>query len=496
MKFSLFQNLRAFVTAAFITVCVAGTACNKMTTETLKVDVRDPPSSADPLDFDLFIHHLAFRSVLGTLTSKYTANGITPEIAESWSSSADQKVWRFKIREGLTFADGTKIDAEAVRASLTRIIFLMLKRKSKNELLDSLGLEVSWKSATQNIQQIRTEGNSLVINLKRSNEKLHDTLSFGTYAIASTKDFDNTSGEWINKKKVTASGSYIVSKWDDENFELNLRKNTQQLPRHQSAFPIVIFVWKNEARLGAQIVTGYKSESYPGMRYYGPVPANIGMLICSGYKSVDSPFKSRETRTRARDWMYELLEREGVSTRTFFPLSMKGISEITYTLKKAPPDLKGMTLKLTVLERKSRIKAFAVYQDSVDEFARGMNALVKHSFTDFDTYFAQAESGHTARPQDLFTMVTGILIDDPVDDARFMFKSKEGIRIPDETGEIIAELDRPKPDLQKVNQLIWEQALIWPIAQFSSGVWVKEGIDYSKIRIDLPPTQISWIGKN
>jgi hypothetical protein len=93
-------------------------------------------------------------------------------------------------------------------------------------------------------------------------------------------------------------------------------------------------------------------------------------------------------------------------------------------------------------------------------------------------------------------MVTGILIDDPVDDARFMFKSKEGIRIPDETGEIIAELDRPKPDLQKVNQLIWEQALIWPIAQFSSGVWVKEGIDYSKIRIDLPPTQISWIGKN
>lgn len=45
----------------------------------------------------------------------------TPWLAKSWHVSDDGKVYTFKLREGVTFSDGTPFDAEAVRVNLQRI---------------------------------------------------------------------------------------------------------------------------------------------------------------------------------------------------------------------------------------------------------------------------------------------------------------------------------------------------------------------------------------
>src|SRR5215217_3756356 len=47
-------------------------------------------------------------------------------IAEQWESNADQSVWTFHIRPGVTFHDGSPCDAEAVRASFERLLTLSL----------------------------------------------------------------------------------------------------------------------------------------------------------------------------------------------------------------------------------------------------------------------------------------------------------------------------------------------------------------------------------
>ena len=44
-----------------------------------------------------------------------------PALATSWEATPDGKVWTFKLRDGVTFQDGTKFDAEAVKFNLTRI---------------------------------------------------------------------------------------------------------------------------------------------------------------------------------------------------------------------------------------------------------------------------------------------------------------------------------------------------------------------------------------
>jgi peptide/nickel transport system substrate-binding protein len=43
-------------------------------------------------------------------------------IAESWESNDDQSVWTFRLREGVTFHDGSPCDAEAVIASYQRLL--------------------------------------------------------------------------------------------------------------------------------------------------------------------------------------------------------------------------------------------------------------------------------------------------------------------------------------------------------------------------------------
>jgi peptide/nickel transport system substrate-binding protein len=47
-------------------------------------------------------------------------------IAESWEPNEDKSVWTFHLRDGVTFHDGSPVDAEAVRASFERFLTLGL----------------------------------------------------------------------------------------------------------------------------------------------------------------------------------------------------------------------------------------------------------------------------------------------------------------------------------------------------------------------------------
>ena len=55
-----------------------------------------------------------------------TADVIVPVLAESWTANADKSVWTFHLRPGVTFQDGSPLDAEAARASFDRLLTLGL----------------------------------------------------------------------------------------------------------------------------------------------------------------------------------------------------------------------------------------------------------------------------------------------------------------------------------------------------------------------------------
>lgn len=74
---------------------------------------------------------------------------IQPWLAEAWERK-DEKTWTFKIREGVTFHDGTQVDGEAVKASFERVL-------EKNEAISSSLKIESMEADGQEITFVNTE---------------------------------------------------------------------------------------------------------------------------------------------------------------------------------------------------------------------------------------------------------------------------------------------------------------------------------------------------
>src|SRR5262249_20162513 len=46
---------------------------------------------------------------------------IVPNLAAEWTTSADARIYTFKLRQGVRFHDGTELDAEAVKFNIDRV---------------------------------------------------------------------------------------------------------------------------------------------------------------------------------------------------------------------------------------------------------------------------------------------------------------------------------------------------------------------------------------
>jgi peptide/nickel transport system substrate-binding protein len=75
-------------------------------------DSKDPGSWADTFTF------VGFSAVYNTLTEIAVDGTAIPELAESWTSTPDARIWTFKIRQGVTFHNGKSLTADDVVASI------------------------------------------------------------------------------------------------------------------------------------------------------------------------------------------------------------------------------------------------------------------------------------------------------------------------------------------------------------------------------------------
>ncbi|QHC65543.1 ABC transporter substrate-binding protein [Rathayibacter sp. VKM Ac-2759] len=79
------------------------------------------PTCLDPHVGGNYPQALLATQVLESLVSRDESGAITPWLAESWTVSDDALSYDFTLREGLTFTDGTPLDAEAVAANIAHL---------------------------------------------------------------------------------------------------------------------------------------------------------------------------------------------------------------------------------------------------------------------------------------------------------------------------------------------------------------------------------------
>ncbi len=483
---------------AFLLIITAGVVLySGKNQEKIVVNLMNKPHSADPYEYDHMVHHAVFPSVLGTLVSVGQTGKYQGLIAENWTVSNDYQTWRFAIRKGLRFSDGQEITADSVLPSFKRIILLQKKSKSQSGLVSIVeGVDLI-KTIKEDFPGLKVEHNEIVFILKKPTPDFLDIISFGLYGIVSLNDFDDKTLEWKDLKEVTSSNGYKLVSWTDKSILIQLRNdfnlNNEQIKKASS----VEFIWSGERvgdifpRTSITAPDIAKPEDYV---FHGPTPTGITFIRLASYNNVSSFFNDKKNRKALRACFYARLESKGIKvSKNFVPLSsdiiksdgddtcqadFQKLKQITYAY---PNDSKSISVFGLNLQK--------AFQETAEELNLSYEYQQKYSFAELIK-----NMDGSAPDFDFFNMGSYVRAEEPFEDVRFMFLSKEGIRLPDETGAILSEIKKDKFSLEMVNQLIWDQALIWPVAHFSYGFWGNKKLDFSKLNLLHPSLDFNVIG--
>jgi peptide/nickel transport system substrate-binding protein len=87
---------------------------------TLRIGLNEDPDALDPARGGSFVGRLVFAAVCDKLIDTDQNNAFVPQLATSWSWSPDNLALTLTLREGVTFQDGERFDAEAAKFNLER----------------------------------------------------------------------------------------------------------------------------------------------------------------------------------------------------------------------------------------------------------------------------------------------------------------------------------------------------------------------------------------
>jgi len=100
-----------------VLLALAGTA---HAAGTLRIGMQDDPDALDPARGGTFAGRIVFASLCDKLVDLAPDLTFVPQLATKWSWSPDARSLTLTLRDGVTFQDGEKLDAEAVKTSLER----------------------------------------------------------------------------------------------------------------------------------------------------------------------------------------------------------------------------------------------------------------------------------------------------------------------------------------------------------------------------------------
>jgi peptide/nickel transport system substrate-binding protein len=97
-----------------------GAAALAAQAQTLRIGLAEDPDVLDPSLARTFVGRIVFSALCDKLFEVDEKLNIVPQLAEKHEWSADSKALTIKLRPGVTFHDGEKLDAAAVKYSLER----------------------------------------------------------------------------------------------------------------------------------------------------------------------------------------------------------------------------------------------------------------------------------------------------------------------------------------------------------------------------------------
>lgn len=443
------------------------------------------PFSSDPLDFDYYIHQYSFSSVYLKLVRTEKIGEIVPGLASSWSHSADFKEWNFALKTTLTYSNGDKILPNDYLKSFKRIAFIMHTRNSKSGIVEFIeGIE-NLNNLNQNISGLYLKNNTLYFKFIKPMPNFLSLISFGLYGLTHPSLYDND-GKWKDKHKTISSSTYEVSEWDHKTFKLKLRSNIRSENNIKEInFITIDQIHKAKDLEKIAIFTGDKLSLMvdSNFDFYGSQNnMKIGYAICNSWNKIDRICYEKNNRLILREMFYNSLKKDGLEiTNSFLPKNLTGVVAFPLDYQSGHKFKKHYNLITHPINISGKIEENS-NKKSISEIFK--NALF--SFSNDKNINLEIKDLPSDNSYDVFISGTGIESSDYIETLKFMFLSKEGIKLPDSSGIIIQELKKERIDINLVNKEIWNQAIVWPIRHYSTGFWVNRniGLDFSEVNLD------------
>jgi peptide/nickel transport system substrate-binding protein len=98
----------------------AGLVCAGAQAQALRVGLAEDPDLLDPTLARSFVGRIVFASLCDKLVDIDEKLEFVPQLATSWQWSPDSKALTMKLRQGVSFHDGEKFDAAAVKFNIER----------------------------------------------------------------------------------------------------------------------------------------------------------------------------------------------------------------------------------------------------------------------------------------------------------------------------------------------------------------------------------------
>lgn len=194
------QMLRSFASALAVGASLIATQGLAKSDITIAMQLEPPhldPTSAAAQAIDSVVYTNIFEG----LTSFKGDGSVVPGLAESWEISDDGKEYTFRLHDGVTFHDGTVMDAEDVKFSLDRALGEDSANAQKAlfagiesvEIVDPLTVKVTLSEPNGNFLFNMAWGDAVIV----SPDSIDDikTNPVGTGAF--------TFGEWVQGDSIT-----------------------------------------------------------------------------------------------------------------------------------------------------------------------------------------------------------------------------------------------------------------------------------------------------
>src|SRR5580704_4837689 len=162
---------------ALAAVFVAGACATAQAQSTLRIGLAEDPDVLDPTLARTYVGRIVFASICDKLFDIDEKLNIVPQLALSQETSADGKAMTFKLRPGVKFQDGEKLDADAAKYSLERHLTMQgsfrkpeLAAVDRIEVVDPLTIRLVLKTPFSPLLAQLTDRAGMMVSPKAAKE--------------------------------------------------------------------------------------------------------------------------------------------------------------------------------------------------------------------------------------------------------------------------------------------------------------------------------------